>query len=658
MVLKLPSMVVSAVTTFDGKALAKGSKQISAFEKGAKRAGAGLAAAFSTQAIVKFGKEAAKAFIDDQKAASQLAQSVKNLGLAFETPRIERFISELSAASGVTDDVLRPSMQKLLQTTGSVTKSQELLTQALDISRGSGVDYATVVGDLSAAYVGNVKGLRKYSLGLTNAELQTMSFADVQKKLNQQFTGANAAYLATYAGQIELLNTAAGEAKETIGKGLVDALQLLAGEGNTVQPLADSMADFGTYVGDAIVGVAVLIDKLNKVPGMGNQNAITKGSFFAFPSLGSLAILKKGLDYVSKTGAEYSKLNTPVTQGYVGSMPVGIYATPAEEAKRKKAMDDAAKREKQLAADKAKSAKLDKQKISLTKAAAVFDSTRISLTAALQSTYDKETKLRLEALMLIEQDKGDEALKKIGELAAFQKNADMQRLAGVETISSATLQSLNTQLLTELKVINTSKMAEGDKELAREEAFKKYNAAITAAGTLAAKESYNERVQIQLTEIARLASLSKTYNAAKTNNLLLESSELSMINRVAIAQKAADDQRLAALKEYQNALNGIDSGGGGRNDSAASRSMGPLGGLAAGVIAGVMPGLTQMPTLAETAPTYGYNPTQGFPGQSVEVTINTGIGDPEAIARALEDVLNQSTYRGTSVNRGAGNYAV
>ena len=198
-------------------------------------------------------------------------------------------------------------------------------------------------------------------------------------------------------------------------------------------------------------------------------------------------------------------------------------------------------------------------------------------------------------------------------------------------------------------------MAEGDKELAREEAFKKYNSAITAAGTLMAKEAYNERVQIQLTEIARLAAISKTYSAAATANLLLESAELSMIDRVAIAQKAADDQRLAALKEYQNALNGI---GGGRNDSAASRDLGPLGGLAAGVIAGVIPSLTQMPTLTDTAPTYGYNPTQGFPGQSVEVTINAGIGDPEAIARAVEDVLNQSTYRGTSVNRGAGNYVL
>jgi hypothetical protein len=38
MVSKLPSMVVSAVTTFDGKALTKGSKQISGFASSAKKA--------------------------------------------------------------------------------------------------------------------------------------------------------------------------------------------------------------------------------------------------------------------------------------------------------------------------------------------------------------------------------------------------------------------------------------------------------------------------------------------------------------------------------------------------------------------------------------------------------------------------------------------
>jgi len=98
MVSKLPSMVVSAVTTFDGKALNKGQKQIGAFEKGAKRLGATFAAAFSVQKIAQFGKAAVKAFVDDEKAASRLALSVKNLGLAFETPRIEEFISQLSRA--------------------------------------------------------------------------------------------------------------------------------------------------------------------------------------------------------------------------------------------------------------------------------------------------------------------------------------------------------------------------------------------------------------------------------------------------------------------------------------------------------------------------------------------------------------------------------
>jgi hypothetical protein len=104
-------------------------------------------------------------------------------------------------------------------------------------------------------------------------------------------------------------------------------------------------------------------------------------------------------------------------------------------------------------------------------------------------------------------------------------------------------------------------MAESDKEAARQIAFGKYNAAITAAGELAAKESYSERVQIQLTEIARLASLSKTTNAALTLTKLRESEELSMIDRVAKAQAAADAARLKALQDYIALLGKVGSGG-------------------------------------------------------------------------------------------------
>jgi len=58
----------------------------------------------------------------------------------------------------------------------------------------------------------------------------------------------------------------------------------------------------------------------------------------------------------------------------------------------------------------------------------------------------------------------------------------------------------------------------------------------------------------------------------------------------------------------------------------------------------------------QTPSNFTYDPMYKYQPAAANVTINAGIGDPEAIARAVEDVLNQSTYRGTSVNRGSGRY--
>lgn len=408
------------------KAFAETNKATATLEKGVKRLGGALAATFGAQQLLKFAKNAAKAFIEDEKAATRLAQSVKNLGLAFETPRIEKFISELSAASGVTDDQLRPAMQRLLQTTGSVAKAQELLTQALDISAGSGVEYETVVNDLALAYTGQTRGLRKYSLGLSQAELKTMSFADVQEKLTKQFSGANAAYLETYAGKMQLLSTAAGEAQETIGKGLVDALSLLAGEGNTVQPLADSMAEFSLYTSDAIVGIALLIDKIKKIPGVGNQNVISQRSFAMFPTLASLGILKKGLDYVSKTGAEYRALTTPITQGYLGSMPVGIYPSAAELATQRQLEAQRLKLERERAA-LAKKANIEaRKKAALDKASKTLDIERINLTAALKGKISESDRISLQLQLALLDKNEAQATKLSAELdAAVKRNNEL-----------------------------------------------------------------------------------------------------------------------------------------------------------------------------------------------------------------------------------------
>jgi len=543
---KLPDLFVNAVATFDGKALAKGQKQIGGFEKGVKKFAKVFAAAFSVTAITAFGKASVKAFAEDEKAAAKLTRTVSNLGLGFENARITKFISDLEQTAAVSDDVLRPAFQSLLTTTGSVEKSQKLLALALDISAGSGEDVATVAGDLSSAYVGQTKSLSKYRLGLSKAELQGKSFAEIQELLNKQFSGQNSARLETYAGKMEALKVAAGNAQEIIGKGIVDALSKL-GDDKSIENLAANMEKAAKSTADVIRGIGVLAAKLKTIPGFDSKD---------WEYVYNISYLKFLQDLGAADAIKPKPFTTPMTIS--GSTDLAV-----KEAKARAAAEAAAaKRAKELLALQKKAALVEKNKLSLSKAAAVFDTNRISIAAALQATYDKDTRLRLEALQAIEEDNGDLALKKINELGLLQKATDAEKLAGITKISEATLAALNTQLLTELKVINDSKMAESAKELARQTAFGKYNAAITAAGELAAKESYSERVQIQLTEIARLASLSKTSNAATTLTKLRESEELAMIDRVAKAQKAADDARLKALQEYAAALGRIGTGGG------------------------------------------------------------------------------------------------
>jgi hypothetical protein len=632
---KVPSLLVNAVTTFDGKALTKGQKQIAGFEKGVKSLAKSFGIAFSVTALANYSKNAVKAFASQQLEVAQLTTAVRNLGLAFATPEIDQYIDKLEAATGVNRDQLQPAMLKLLQVTGSVAKSQELLNLAMDVSAGTGTDLATTSEKLSQAYVGNFKGLRSLNLGLTQAELASSNFETVQQRLQVLFAGQAKVAADSYIGSMNKLAVASENASEKIGKSLLGALTALSG-GETIDDTISKIDTLST-------AIAGLID-------------VTLG-------------LKAG-----EVLQQYYGLNAGKIPGGFGnrSLSAGNQDTQKADAKaRAKAEADAARRAKELLALQKKSQIAEKNKLSLSKAAAVFDTQRVSLAAALKATYDKETRLRLEALIAIEEDNGDLALRKISELAALQKNADLAKLAGVKEISDATLLAINTQLLTELTAINSSKMAEGDKELAREEAFKKYNAAIVAAGQLAAKESYSERIQIQLTEIARLASLSKTTSAATTATLLRESAELSMIDRVAKAQKLADDARLKALQDYIALLGKIGTGGntGGLTSSGVG-SLIPKSTVIDTVdkMAEATKGLKKDVTIFDLFPTLtedqqgdlgGYSPTMnygaGYPA-TYNIKIEAGLSDPEAVARAVEDVLNQSGYRGTSVDRGTGRY--
>jgi hypothetical protein len=655
----VPNLIVSAVAEWNGKALTKGSNQIGKFEKTVKGLGRTLGITFSAAALLGYSKKAVAAYGEQIAEAKRLDTALRNLGFNFATAEAEGYIDAVERTTGVNRDQLQPSFIALAQQTRSTTVAQSLLNTALDISAGTGMDLAGATKILSQAYVGNYRGLRQLNLGLTQAELATKSYLEVEKLIAAQYAGQSKEAADSYQGSLSKLKIAAEQASEQIGQALVSSLSISSGGMDKLIDKVDSAAD--SFAG-LITNVATLSQDL------GNLLSGLPGGEIS-------GDLRRNLkNYLGRFSIGALRRNVDIVLGRQGGFPQGVpqdirnLQANVEKAKADKA---AIKLQKERIALEKKAQLAEKNKLALSKAAAVFDTNRISIAAALKATYDKETKLRLEALQAIEEDNGELALKKISELAALQKNADLAKLAGIKEISDSTLLAINTQVLNELNAINNSKMAEADKELAREEAFKKYNAAITAAGQLSAKEAYSERVQIQLTEIARLASLSNTTSALKTQVLLREQAELSMIDRVAKAQAEADMARLKSLQEYINLLSkvGVPTSGSlgsgitpGDYIAPISKELASGGSIdalleyadSAAARANAFADLLDLQNAADEAALM--SGPLGQYATTINVKIEAGLGDPEAIARAVEDVLNQSSYRGTSTNRGTGMY--
>jgi phage-related protein len=196
------------------------------------KAGAKIGAAFAAAAAaagaaaIAIGVESVKAAIADEKAQTQLALALENATGATkeQIKATEDSILQMSLATGVADDELRPALGRLVRSTGDTTKAQELLALALDISASTGKPVEAVANSLAKAFDGNTAALGKLEIGLSAAELKSMSFEQQQAKLTELFGGAAAANANTYAGKIARVQIAFDEAKETLGTALLPIL--------------------------------------------------------------------------------------------------------------------------------------------------------------------------------------------------------------------------------------------------------------------------------------------------------------------------------------------------------------------------------------------------------------------------------------------------
>ena len=418
----MPNLIVSAVSTFDNRGLKKGQKEISAFDKTVKTLGKTFLGVFGAQKLLQFGKNAVQAFMADEKAAKSLELQLKNTGYAFAAPSVEYYIANLQKTTGVLDDELRPALQRLLTVTGSITQSQNALTTALDLSAAGYGSVESISTILAKAYAGQTTALGRLGTGLSKATLKTGNMELIMAELNQKFSGQSAARLDTYAGKMDLLEAAAANAKETIGKGLLDALFLLSKD-DSIQGAIDDMDAFALAIADASYGMASLIKKLDKFTGLDKVETSTLLGF-AFPAAGLLA----------KYGA--SERNKPKSNF---TYELGPSATKDIERANKILKERNKLAQEELNKMKAKS-EVDKLKDK-------FDLERIGLTAALNAATDEETKLRVKAQLAILDNNEALAKKYLAELNAAEATKKLaesmaQSAASLEAAFRATIARL------------------------------------------------------------------------------------------------------------------------------------------------------------------------------------------------------------------------
>jgi hypothetical protein len=407
-------IAVQIASEFTGsKAFKQAETASQKLEKRVARLGKQLLALFAVNKITAFGKASVRAFAADEKAARSLSLALANTGNAFASIEVEKFIGDLQRTTGVLDDQLRPAFRTLLTATSDVKKSQDGLALALDIAAGTGKDLGAVSMALAKAYGGQTTALSRLGAGLSKATLASGDMDLITSELTKKFSGQALAAADGYSGSIDRLTVASENAKEIIGKDLLDSLALLSGPGG-ITKATTQMEGLATEIGNVVYGLAALT---NKVKGLFNIKGFNLIALI--PGIGGLfgpgGVFEKLSDYGAseKTRAAGNPAQSPGQRAAIDKANKDAIKLQRQQNDLKKIDNANTTRKLVLTADQQALEELKKK----------FDVERIGLFAALNNATDQETQMRLKSLIAIKDN--DTAL--AGKIKAEDEAAEAAR---------------------------------------------------------------------------------------------------------------------------------------------------------------------------------------------------------------------------------------
>jgi hypothetical protein len=230
----MAGITIPLITEFKDVGIKQAIKEFKKLETAGQKAQflikkAAVPAAAALGAVTAVIGSAVQAAIEDQAAQASLARQIKASTKATDKQikGVEEYISSLGQSVAVSDGDARPALQALVVATKDVTKAQDLLNIAIDISAGTGKDLASVSDALAKAYAGNMRGLQALSPELKAMIKDGASLEEVLATLETNFGGAGEAAANTAAGGMKKLGIAFDETKESIGMAFLPVFEKL-----------------------------------------------------------------------------------------------------------------------------------------------------------------------------------------------------------------------------------------------------------------------------------------------------------------------------------------------------------------------------------------------------------------------------------------------
>jgi hypothetical protein len=605
----MANVMIDIAAEFTGnKAFKQADSATNKLTKNVKQLAGAFGLAFGTTQVLAYGKAAVRAAAADEKAQKQLALALKNVGLGRDAAASEEYIQRLQTEFGIVDDLLRPAYQTLAVATGNTAEAQRLLNLSLDISASTGRDLSAVTAALSRAYLGNNAALSRLGVGISKADLKAKSFEDITNQLQSTFAGSATAAANTFQGSIDKLAVASANASEIIGTGLIDALTNL-GKDTSVANLATNMEKTATYIADVIRGVGVLAGKLKDLPIIGSID------------VGMIPILGTYLTVLREAGKQ-APIQKASDNAHLKSLQNQFGITKKTTAQNKALTKETAAQLKNKRLEQA----IDKANLALNQGEEVFDMDRIQIAAALTNQAEQLGKATSSAQVLqIANDTARLNVKRsILALEDALASKDEAAITAATKKLNADLGVLNalTGQNTQMKAIETILNGLKPKDLINQanldEALRKIYemlALLSGLGGTGGTGSSGGTAK-PLTKIPRntdfgsgitpgdfIAPISMADGLAASTSALLEYADAATARADAFAL-------LTEQQNYADFLDLIDY----------QKTVGDLG---------------------------GYSTSMNRGGAGNTIIVNTGIGDPNAIAEAIDQVLTDAASRGT-----------